>query len=481
MNELVKPKHSTPGFGEFDPRWIPYQADVLDLIKFDLDYSLGVHHILLSGSVGSAKSILMAHIIVRHCLEFRNARFLIGRKALPDLKDTLYLKIKEHLQNDAVMKKGVHWQPTDNIAKIEFANGSEIISRSWHDQNFEKFRSLELSGAAIEELTENKGKYKRAIDEIRLRVGRLPHVPENLMLYATNPDGPSMWVYNDFELHLDDKQQQPRNDLRLPTKHVFYSRTADNPFLPKSYIENMKDTLDEKMFERMALGRWIEIASETVYYAYDKSRNFVNEQYIVDPFYPVHICWDFNIGKGKPLSLCLFQHKGGTFHVFAEVILDGADTEESCIELGSRGLLDYDTTYIVNGDATGEAKSTKSKRSDYDIIKKYLANYRTRDGSALDFQMKVPKSNPPIKTRHNLVNGYCYNANKAVRLLVYKDCKTVDEALRLTALKDGGQYIEDDGPNCPYQHVGTALGYGICWVHKQQTKTRSDQVTTRFR
>jgi hypothetical protein len=49
------------------------------------------------------------------------------------------------------------------------------------------------------------------------------------------------------------------------------------------------------------------------------------------------------------------------------------------------------------------------------------------------------------------------SGNVSVR--VHKRAKTVDEGLRLTKLKAGGHYIEDDTKH--YQHVTTALGYGL--------------------
>ena len=48
------------------------------------------------------------------------------------------------------------------------------------------------------------------------------------------------------------------------------------------------------------------------------------------------------------------------------------------------------------------------------------------------------------------------------KLFVYKDAPTVDEGLRLTKLKSGAQYLEDD--NNHYQHISSALGYAICGV-----------------
>ena len=452
---------STPSFEEFNPCVIPYQYQVIDDIENKFDYGLGTHEVLLSGSVGSAKSLLLAHLAVKHCVSFPGARVLLGRRALPDLKDTIYLKIIEHLQGSFI--EGTHYTKADNLARIKFANGSEIMSRSWADKNYKKMRSIELSMAVFEELTENNDKDKEAYDEVKFRIGRLPHVPQNLFISATNPDSPSHWVYDYFELG---------KQTRKPTKHVYYSKTEDNPFLPSSYINQIKEDSDPMMYQRMGLGRWIEIRKEVIYSEFG-DHNCSDDDYQVDPFFPIHISWDFNIGIGKPLSLCLFQYIDNCFHFFDEVVIDGADTDESCGELAARGLLDHPTTYIVNGDATGERKSTTSKRSDYDIIKKFMANHLNSRGDKLDYRMGVPRSNPPVRARHNIVNAYCKNALGQVRLMVYNKCKTIKKGMRLTALKSGGSYIEDDSKD--FQHVTTALGYGVCWVDKENKKGRSRQ------
>ena len=140
---------STPTLAEFNP--LPMQRKVLrDISRFD--YSLGTHEILLSGAVGSTKSILLAHIAIRHCLENFHAGVMLGRRALPDLKDTIYKKVCDHLGS---VDESVY-RTADNSGRITFKNGSEIISRSWADKRYFKLRSLELSLAIYEELTENK-------------------------------------------------------------------------------------------------------------------------------------------------------------------------------------------------------------------------------------------------------------------------------------------------------------------------------------
>lgn len=194
---------STPSFSEFRPV-VPFQARLVRDIE-TFDYSQGVHEILLSGSVGSAKSLVAAHLAIKHCLQFKRARLLLGRRALPDLRDTIYTKILEHLEGTKLasgdtFQKGIHYDAKDNTCYIRFYNGSEIISRSWADKKYKKLGSLELSAAVIEELTENEGDDKQAIQFIRMRVGRLPHVPQNWIIYCSNPSSPAHFAYDYFQI-----------------------------------------------------------------------------------------------------------------------------------------------------------------------------------------------------------------------------------------------------------------------------------------
>jgi hypothetical protein len=248
----------------------------------------------------------------------------------------------------------------------------------------------------------------------------------------------------------------------IDTRFVYYSVTTDNPFLPPTYVDKIRKNYDPKMVRRMVHGEWLEIREEVIYYAYDPMVNYIDQDFKVRPQFPIHIAWDFNIGQGKPLSLCLFQYIGDSFHVFDEVIVEHARTGDACDELAHRGLLDYPTKYYVNGDASGSYRDTRGSNSDYDIIKKYLNNYRTPRNQRLVWELAVPRSNPNLRDRHNKVNSYCKNDLGESRLFVYKKAKTVDKGLRLTSLKSGGQYVEDDSK--PWQHVTTALGYGVCYT-----------------
>ena len=441
---------STPTLAEFDPRLIPMQWEVIQDIA-NYDYSLGTHEVLLSGSVGSAKSILLAHIAIRHCIENMHAGVMMGRRALPDLKDTLYKKVCEHLQS--VDEK--YYQTFDSNARVMFKNGSNIISRSWADKHYSKLRSLELSMAVMEELTENNADEAQAYTETTFRVGRLPHIKTPLIISATNPDSPSHWVYERFI-------EPNSGGKKHPTRHVYYSRTEDNPFLPPSYIEQLKRDLDPMMARRMLYGEWLEIRDEVIYYSYDSDKQYSKEKWKPRDGTTINISWDFNIGDGKPMSAVAMCYQDGAFHIFDEVIVEGARTEDALDEFFERGIVRQGPYYEIDGDASGKARSTNSKKSDYDIIKERFQ----REG--INFGYKVKLSNPPIRTRHNLVNAYCENTLGQTRLFVW-NCPTVDKGLRLTAMKKGANIVEDDTK--PYQHVTSSLGYCLVRIHQELNRT----------
>lgn len=430
---------STPLIQEFDPTIIPFQRAVLKHVRKDFDYSQGVLELLLSGSIGSAKTILAAHIVATHAISFPGSQQLIVRRALKDLKNTFWRVLLAHypqLNN---------WLNKSEM-KITLPNGSIIYGGSYDDGNYTRFRSYELSGVVVEEATENTD--PDLYDELLMRIGRLPHVKENYLLQLTNPDSPGHFIHDKFM------------DNPTPNRKVFYSLTEQNPFLPRTYIEQLKASLDPKMAERMLQGKWIEIKGDVIYYAYDRQNNYRDVEYKIREDAEINLGWDFNVGDNKPMSVAISQNYNDEFHFFSECVVHSARTLTILEELQARGMFDKGYAFVINGDATGAARSSNSLHSNYEIIKQYLSNYRDPLGRSIRYRMNVPRANPPIKERHNKVNAYCLNASGKSRLFVYKTAPMTDKGLRLTALKKGGSFVEDDSKD--YQHITTAIGYTIC-------------------
>lgn len=435
---------STPTFTEFDPRLIKWQMDATTFIE-RFNYDLGVLEVLFSGSIGSAKSIEAAHLICRHAIFNKGARVLVVRRALKDLKRTLWQTILKHLADVPHLVKSYH---KSNMT-ITLINNSEIIGDSYDDMNLEKFRSLELSMGAIEEATESN---KELYEAIKMRIGRLPSVKKNILLTLTNPDSPDHYLYEDI-IASDH-----------PNKKVFYSLTEQNPFLPRWYIENLQRDLDPKMAMRMLRGQWIELNQERIYYSYSTEDNYKKEKYVFNPHYPVCLMHDFNRAAGKPMSAAVGQEINGFYHVARTFLVDGGRTQDVMDEIANAGFLDMNPNIKVYGDASGKHTDTRNNRSDWDIIAQFIRNYKRKDGMRINLSVEVPLANPAIRDRHNVANALFKNDLNQAHMFIYQDARDADKGFRLTKLKKGAELVEDDSMR--EQHVTTAITY---WTHKTKS------------
>jgi hypothetical protein len=329
-----------------------------------------------------------------------------------------------------------------------FPNGSEIIAVSFGDKKVSKVRSLKLSGIIMEEATDFSDDFFEeggGFSQFKARLRRIHNVPENFLLLATNPGDPGSFLYDYFI----------ENEKNYDSRYVFYSITTDNPYLDPVYVRQLQQDYSPLEAERYLRGKWISLAGKGIYAAYDPNVNYKPDTtYKVRKDLPVRITFDFNIGVGKPLSCALFQYDPMKDHVhfFNEAVIHGSYTQDIMEDLDERGLLDFNHI-IIHGDATGKARSPMSKLGNYDVIRTCLEQKQA------SFEMKVPRSNPPIRLRHSRVNAYCKNDLGQVRLTIYKQAKTAHMGMLLTRLKEGANYIEDDSK--PEQHITTAMGYGL--------------------
>jgi hypothetical protein len=238
-------------------------------------------------------------------------------------------------------------------------------------------------------------------------------------------------------------------------------------------VKQLMETMDAKQVRRYIFGEWFEIKGDVIYYSYDRDHNYVSQSYRVSEQHPIRLGFDFNIGHGKPMSSVALQYDNREFHFFGEAIVEGARTENILEEWADKGLFDFNTEFVMHGDATGRRRSTNSTHSDWEIVTNFLDRFRNRNGHAIRYRIDVPLTNPKIRERHNIVNGQLHSSTGVRRIKLYdswiaKDgtkhpgARITDEGLRLTKLKPGANFVEDDSKY--YQHCTTALGYSVVAV-----------------
>lgn len=312
----------------------------------------------------------------------------------------------------------------------------EILCRSL--DTYKKWSGMEVGWAWLDETWDTP---KEAIDVVdaRLRDDR-SHIQ---MLMTTTLDDPSTWMYDMFVENLDETLVD-----------VIYASTyANQRNLPDGYIDKLKSRYSEQMIKRMIMAQWVTLGGLQIYHAFNRNDNVSSDIAEYDENLPILWSHDFNIGEGKPMSSCICQIKKADGErivtIFDEIILVTADTNQAVAEFEARNWYSNQKHRVkVYGDATGKSKDTRSKKTDYGIIR--------NAGFTNQFVKSV---NPPIRTRHNVVNSMLKDGHGRVKLFVHPRCKTTIKGLETTKLKKGANYVEEETYN---QHVTTALGYMMC-------------------
>ena len=218
--EAIKPKSIPLTFETFNPYKIPFQHRVFYDIKQKFDYSKdGVQLLLLSGSMGSGKSVLAAHLVVLHCLNNPNAFVGVGRLSFSLCKKTIFAEIIKQIPK--AFKEGVHYTINKSEGLIKFYNGSQVQCCYWSDKQWERFRGFEFTMFVVDEGSENE--VPDLLNAIVTRLGRTPHLMfEPIVLILTNPDEPEHWINTNIILKAATIDGKPsKNPEKIKNYHVY--------------------------------------------------------------------------------------------------------------------------------------------------------------------------------------------------------------------------------------------------------------------
>jgi phage terminase large subunit len=223
--------------------------------------------ILFGGSAGGGKSWLGTLWITNLCLQYNGIRCLIGRTVLTQLKLTT-LNTLFDLLNVMNLKSGEHFTYNGQSNIITFYNGSEIILKDLaynpSDPNYDSLGSLEITAAFIDEAAQITSlAYNIVKSRIRYKLNEYNLIPK--MFLTCNPS--NNWIKKDFYL--------PHTQGTLEDNKVFIpSLPMDNPHLPPSYIEMLKE-LPPQQRRRLLEGDWDYLDETDSLFKFDEISNSV--------------------------------------------------------------------------------------------------------------------------------------------------------------------------------------------------------------
>ena len=326
---------------------------------------------------------------------------------------------------------GINYIPNKTAKEIAISRTKKIIFRTL--ENPEMIIGYEVHDSIIDELdvlptSKAIHCWSRIIARNRLKKDH----GENTVAVTTTPEG-FKFVYN--------KWVKEKNG---PEYELIKTKTTDNPFLPSSYVENLKMNYDDKLLMAYLEGEFINLQYGQVYYEFNRDKFVVDGSMKLDPTLPVAICVDFNV---DPMIWMVCQSSGREeINVLYEIYLSNTNTWDMCIKLKS--LIPSSFSVVIYGDASGRSRDTRGNYSDYSIIDEEFRSYFS------DIKYMVPKSNPPVRNRVNCVN----NMLSKNSIKISKECKELVSDLEEIAYNDKGDI---DKSNLKRTHASDAFGYFI--------------------
>ncbi len=186
--------------------------------------------------------------------------------------------------------------------------------------------------------------------------------------------------------------------------------------------------------------------SDKAYEAFNYERHTTDDD-LYDSHLPINLMCDFNV---DPMCWSMGHEIKREDRIFDELAVHVTDTGTVISKFCSRYASHQNKVIYIYGDATGKRKDTRSKSSDYSIIKSVLQS------KGWQVIMQVPLSNPPIKSRINAVNKrLCdWQCDDKSWVLISRKCRVLIDSLEQTRRKDDGIDKTDN-----VEHMSDGFGY----------------------
>jgi len=209
-----------------------------------------------------------------------------------------------------------------------------------------------------------------------------------------------------------------------------------NPFLPKDYIESLRESYPASLVDAYIEGRFVNLTSGTIYNNYDRERCDSHET--IRENEPLFIGQDFNVGA---MASTVYVKRPNGWHAVDQ--LTGVyDTPELCKVLKERYQGHKITIYP---DASGNSRKTvNASESDISLLKQ------------AGFTVKVNAQNPRVKDRILSVNGALSQGKLWVNA---RKCPDVVSCLEQQAYDKNGEPDKQGG----FDHQNDATGYPIVY------------------
>jgi len=368
---------------------------------------------LLVAGLGFGKSFIGALWLIMKVLKHPNAIGVMSSKDYGQLTNALDKEVLLVLSMMG-MVDGIHFRRVRSPKLTYFFhNGSSIIGLS--ALNYDSaFRGININFLLMDELA--------FYEEIAFQtaLGRVRKVPSQIR-GVTTPQG--------FNFAWEYFLENPP-----PDSFVIRATTYDNELLPAEYIQSLKDSYPDKLFQQECMAEFIDLTAESAYFSFAKEFNVANINKIEGV--QIYCGLDFNV---SPMCSVIFQVIENKIRVFDEIVIsDNADTYKFISILLSK----YGKGVNIISDSTGSNRSTVGP-SNHAILAKAGFNL-------------VPSRNPFVFDRVMAVNKMLGEK----RILIDNNCQHLIKCLSKTTWNKSGKL--DQSKDRTLTHSSDSLGYAVC-------------------
>ncbi len=286
---------------------------------------------------------------------------------------------------------------TDKTIEIwgRYGSKGKIFFRSM--SNPEKIIAYEVADSVIDELDTMKPKdAKHVYKKIRERNRqKKPDGKPNTIGVITTPDyGTEGYVWELYNRCVDKSTMDGAgnyellNGGRIGDYHLIEACTADNPFLPDDYLDDILEMYDAILANLFTRGKMVSLTQDKVYHFYDVHEHNSNET--IRQGDRLHIGLDFNVGG---CACVVHVERDGIPHAVDEFA--PKDTYAIAIEINKRYQGHAITFYP---DSSGDNDSSNASKTDIQILKDEVETGRP-------IKFDYPKANGAVRDRINSVNS----------------------------------------------------------------------------
>lgn len=373
--------------------------------------------IIADGSIRSGKTITIIVSFILWSLEtFEGEKFILAARTVGTLKRNIIEEMFKILN-----ALGISYQYVKNSDDHYILIGSNkyYLFGANDDKAFEKLRGLTAAGGYGDEAS----LFPRSFfDEMIARCS----IKGAKLWFATNPDNPYHWFYQDFIL-----KRKEKDILRL------HFLLEDNLSLSQETIDNYKRMYTGLFYQRMILGLWV-MAQGVIYENFDQKHHVTDCPKIFSKYW---ISCDY--GTTNPCVFLLWGIQDKKAYLIREYYYS------------SKSDLDK-----------GEINKQKTDGEYADDLKDFLKGIKPEliiiDPSAASFIAELKKRGYRIKTADNSVlDGIRYTANclKDRVIFIDKSCENTIREFMSYVWDEKAQKKGEDKPIKENDHAMDALRY----------------------